>query len=288
MKNVVIFVQPNAFNEASINLNLNKVAFDLMKKAIPNNLNVVDSILSNNRLSINEIIPYIYSNTNEKFEAIYFLNKTNIAHNNDDISRLISIADEENDLQIITEKEGNLSLDFKSNETAILEKQKNKKSKQTFESKKEANKKGNYTGGKVPLGYNVSLEGNYEINDDEAKIVQEIFTLYSRGVRAINVARFLGDVYNMKYEKGYWKADRIFGYLSNPFYNGFPTINRTTKNEKGNTINLPRVEWEVAPMQYEDLKIIDDETFALVQERLWKNDEDKPFDYKLNWEEKIV
>jgi hypothetical protein len=288
MKNVVIFVNPNAFNEASLNQNQNNIVFQLMQSAIKNNFNMVETIVPANRLAINEILPYIYSKTHNKFEAIYFLSKANIAHNNDDVSRLIVTAHDDFNLQIITEKEGNLSEDFISNKNAILEKQKDKKGKQAFDSRKQGNSKGMFTGGKVPYGYTVALEGHYEINEDEARIIREMFDLYKRGMRAINIARSIGDLYDLKYKNGYWKADRIFGYLSNPLYNGYPTFNRTSKNDKGNTVNLPRSEWEIAPLPFENLKIVDDETFALVQERLWKNDKDKPLDYKLEWEEEKI
>jgi len=288
MLNVVIVVNKNSFNESSLNNNENNIVFQLMKSAIQNNYNVVASIIPNKKLAVNEIIPYIYANTQEKFDGLYFVNKSNIASTNDDVSRFVFLADNMN-IQIITEKEGNLSEEFNSNKKAILEKQAEKRASTSFETKIKINNQGFYTGGKTPFGYNVTLEGRFEINEDEAIIIKEIFELYKRGLRAVNISRYIGDIYKLKYkgDNSYWKSDRIFGYLSNPIYNGYPTTNRTTKNEKGNTVNLPRCEWKISPVAFEEYKIIDDETFKAVQERLWKEDKDRPLDYRLEWEEKI-
>lgn len=284
--NVIVFVNPNSFNEASLTNNEAKINLELIKSATASNYNVVDQVIPKKRLHAEEILSYIYSNTNEEFQAIYVIDKANLSAKNDDVIKLVYNANEEKNVQIITQKEGNITLDVIASQKFIIEKQKEKKSQQAYESRIKGTENGIYTGGKVPFGYLKNPFGQYEINIKEAQIIKEMFSMYALGVRAINIARVIGDKYDLKYKSrnSYWKADRIFGYLTNPMYNGFPTVNRTTKNEKGNTVNLPRSEWSIAPTQFDNLIIVDDDIFAQVQQRLWHNDEDKPIDFKLDWE----
>jgi DNA invertase Pin-like site-specific DNA recombinase len=246
---------------------------------------VVDTIISQTKLPVTDILPYLKEKTKKEFNAIYFENKTNINKNNDEIIRLIDGALEQG-ISIITKENGNLTLEYQATVKFTKEKNSKKKSEDAFQSRINAVEEGKFSGGQTPFGYLVNNNDDFYVDENLKEIIQEIFSLYARGLRAKNICKYLGDIYGMKYDsrESYWKADRIFTYLTNSIYVGRPMVNRTTKDENGVTTMNPRSEWVISKKKFDELQIIDDETFNKVQQRFWNEDKDRPLKYRLTWE----
>lgn len=247
---------------------------------------VVDTIVSTNKLPVKEILPYLKEKTKQEFSGIYFENKTNINKSNDEIVRLIDEALEFG-ISIITKDNGNLTLEYQATVKFTKDKNTKKKSEDAFQSRINSVEEGKFSGGQTPFGYLVNNNDEFYVDENLKEIIKEIFSLYARGLRAKNICKYLGDIYGMKYDsrESYWKADRIFSYLTNSIYVGRPMVNRTTKDENGVTTVNPRTEWVISKRKFDEMQIIDDETFNKVQQRFWNEDKDKPLKYRLTWED---
>ena len=93
-----------------------------------------------------------------------------------------------------------------------------------------ARRKGKWTGGAVPLGYDV-VDKHLVVNDLEAVVVREIFDLYLQHRSALSVMRILNEMgritkrhkaKNGKVRKARaWAKDSVLRVLRNPIYAGF-------------------------------------------------------------------
>lgn len=84
---------------------------------------------------------------------------------------------------------------------------------------RESRKKGFYTGGAIPYGYMV-MDKKYIIEDNEAKIVKEIFNKSLSGIKMVDIANDLNSRH-IPYKNGdKWDIDRIKRTLSNEKYIG--------------------------------------------------------------------
>ncbi|CAG7648177.1 recombinase family protein [Paenibacillus allorhizosphaerae] len=121
-------------------------------------------------------------------------------------------------------------------------------------------------GGREPYGYNIN-EGKLIINEQEAKIVKEVFDLYlhqSMGLR--NIAKLLNERgVPTKSGKTIFDQSLISKILKNAVYTGEIRLHRTQKVDINRNIvkTIPRNEQVVT--HDESLRIIDDETFSLAQ-----------------------
>lgn len=96
-----------------------------------------------------------------------------------------------------------------------------------------ARRKGKWTGGPVPLGYAV-IDKKLIINDVEAVLVREIFTLYQAHRSALAVARILNERHQVtKRHRAMngrlrvpraWTRDDILRILKNPVYAGYMLV----------------------------------------------------------------
>lgn len=92
--------------------------------------------------------------------------------------------------------------------------------------KKEGFNKGKYMGGKIKLGYKVSEDGYWQIDEESSKLVRLIFDMYISGEYSLTE---LGK--ELK-SRGYFKnlsvtnvKAEIYGLLKNPIYRGIRTSN---------------------------------------------------------------
>lgn len=136
-------------------------------------------------------------------------------------------------------------------------------SERTREKIQAARKKGRYTGGRAPLGYDVDREKHaLIINQDEAKIVRDLFRLYLELGSLINVVKeakvrgWMRKVYTTA------KGVKLGG---NPFDK--VTLYRTLTNPL--YLGLVQLNGDLYPGLHE--AIVDDETFDQVQRRLEEN-----------------
>ncbi|WP_136603808.1 recombinase family protein [Paenibacillus dokdonensis] len=121
-------------------------------------------------------------------------------------------------------------------------------------------------GGREPYGYNLK-EGKLVKNDDEEKIVREVYHLFlneSMGQR--NIAKEL-NARNVPTKSGktIWDQSLVSKMLKNSVYTGEIRLHRTQKTDINRNIikKIPKEEQVVT--HDESLRMIDDETFRLVQ-----------------------
>lgn len=56
---------------------------------------------------------------------------------------------------------------------------------------KESAYKCHYTGGSVPLGYRIKPDKSFEVDPDQAKVVQKVFSMYNQGIIKSKICEFL-------------------------------------------------------------------------------------------------
>lgn len=83
----------------------------------------------------------------------------------------------------------------------------------------EAVKQGKYPA-KVPYGYMRNLDGKLEIEPISAKVVQDIFELYSKGTSALKIAEIMAKENRYLTDNGKWQEQRITNIISNFIYKG--------------------------------------------------------------------
>lgn len=122
-------------------------------------------------------------------------------------------------------------------------------------------------GGREPFGYDLA-NGRLVRNEDELRVVKKIFRLYldeSMGVN--NIANVLNNDEDCKTKSGkaIWRGDLISKILKNVIYTGELRLHRTMKIDINQNLikKIPKENQIV--LHDENLRIIDDETFMLVQ-----------------------
>ena len=144
-------------------------------------------------------------------------------------------------------------------------------------------KQGVFLGGQPPFGCLVGNDKQLEIDENYKDVVIEIFSLYSRGLKLVNIGRYLWDIYEIGNTHNprkdgnktpYLKSDKIFAILTNSLYAGYPSYHRTKKviSKGGKTMYLPKEYWITSKVKIERLAIINEELFNKVQLRI-KDDE---------------
>lgn len=83
-----------------------------------------------------------------------------------------------------------------------------------------ARRKGKWTGGPVPLGYKV-VGGKLAVEDDEARIVRNIFGLYEAHRSIVRIIDELNAVGDATKKRRLWRKDGVLRVLKNPIYAGF-------------------------------------------------------------------
>ena len=139
--------------------------------------------------------------------------------------------------------------------------------------------------GRVPnlvFGYDKILDERYtlKINEEEAKIVKEIFESYVyKGIGTTKIAWNLNDRgIRTKKTKSKWVQTSIVRMLKNPIYTGRVTNKKSEVTDfiTGTRKELPEEEWIV--VERPEMRIISDELFNRAQELL----EQRSNEFKLN------
>ncbi|MEK4509483.1 recombinase family protein [Paenibacillus sp. FSL K6-2524] len=148
---------------------------------------------------------------------------------------------------------------------ALAEEESRAKSDSVQFGKKQGYEKGIW-GGREPYGYNIN-NGKLMVNEEEAEIVKEIFRLY------LHEGKGLGQIAKVLTEKRVptklrikaWDKSLISKVLKNGIYTGEIRLHRTQKTDinRGTIKKIPLEDQIVK--QDETLRLIDDETFRLVQ-----------------------
>lgn len=143
----------------------------------------------------------------------------------------------------------------------------------------------------APYGYRYvkkteSSSAHYEVIEKEAEVVRNVFRLYTDDGLSINqVARWLND-HRIPTRKGIspWERTTVWSMLRNPAHKGTACFGKTEQTERqritrplrskggvsarcSSNRERPREEW----LEIEVPAIIDEDTFALAQDRLERN-----------------
>ena len=142
---------------------------------------------------------------------------------------------------------------------------------------------GRHGGGFAPYGYQKSRteKGKYEIDQEAAEVVREVFKLRQQGMRYFEIAALLnkrgvkppgayrwekGLVKDGRYKDGTWKAHTIKSILQDQVYLGNMVRGKTHtalyRGEKRH--HVPKEEWIVTPRTH--TPIIEPELFGAVQQ----------------------
>lgn len=129
-----------------------------------------------------------------------------------------------------------------------------------------------HTGGIPPLGYDVGPDKTYVINEHEAKAVRMIFEMYAAGKGYTDIIRALNEAgFRTKMGRQFGK-NSIHEILRNEKYRGVYIYNRTASKEAGKrNHHKSKNEDEIIRIEGGMPRIIDDETWERVQERMEKN-----------------
>ena len=90
----------------------------------------------------------------------------------------------------------------------------------TLAGKKAKANRGGYAGATAPYGYRSDGQGNLIINEDEAKVVRDIFAMRESGSTLKQVANALNTSGTPTRRRGRWHASTIRYILDNPKYRG--------------------------------------------------------------------
>ncbi len=132
---------------------------------------------------------------------------------------------------------------------------------------REARIKGGKTHGKPPYGYSYNQDtGCFEINEDEAKVVRQIFDLYTQGIPIRRIAALLNSygIHTKTNSRFGWTATKITEMIGQTFYCG-----EAYYNKRYGVTNKKKVKskWLAMPIP----PIINRDTFELVQSRKQAN-----------------
>lgn len=129
-----------------------------------------------------------------------------------------------------------------------------------------------------PYGYRMVKTGNYtkrgverktyEIVPTEAKVVQEIFDLYTKnGCGGMRIAKYLNEKGYKTHKGAQWSYSTVNNMLRNPIYTGYLCFHKSTVPLGGGKRKRVsnREEWIYSKERISELQIISDEQFEKVQ-----------------------
>lgn len=140
-------------------------------------------------------------------------------------------------------------------------------------------RKGKFMGGRAPYGYELVLSGELskhgralhmlKIIPEQAEVVKHIYTLsVNKEYGSVKIARELNRDAYYRYlaPRDVWKEGTITSILTNPVYAGYVAYKRRERIN-GSCHRLDQEEWIRAETVNEDIKMIEEEMWNLVQEK---------------------
>ena len=129
-----------------------------------------------------------------------------------------------------------------------------------------------HTGGKPPLGYDVTPEKTYIINEQEAQIVRTIFEMYATGKGYSEIINKLNQEGHKTQTGRPFGKNSIHDILKNEKYRGVYIFNRTERKINGKRNHRKsKSEDEIIRIEGGMPRIISDEIWEAVQKRMEKN-----------------
>lgn len=127
-----------------------------------------------------------------------------------------------------------------------------------------AAKQGKTNGGIAPLGYNINSDGRYVINEDEAKIVKQIFKMRHQGMTYTEMAKKLNKKHCKTKVGRQFTKNSFYEILRNPKYKGVFTYNASAPvSEYGKRPNRHKYK------DKSEIIELDGQIEAIVSEELW-------------------
>jgi len=119
-----------------------------------------------------------------------------------------------------------------------------------------------FIGGTIPFGFSVEKK-KLILKKEEASVIKDIFHKYSRGTSTIEIKKWLDNNINIKPKRAdKWSQGTIQKMLKNELYNG----TQTWKWKK--TLPNKEIKYIGNPIIVKVPKIVDDETFKIVQKKI--------------------
>ncbi|MBR6790683.1 MAG: recombinase family protein [Oscillospiraceae bacterium] len=128
-----------------------------------------------------------------------------------------------------------------------------------------------HTGGKPPLGYDIDpVTKQMILNEEEAKAVRLIFAMYADGNGYSEILDALHRENMLTKNGNEFGKNSLYSILTNPKYQGTYVFNRSSAKSVSGTRNshLLKNSEEIIAIENGCPRIIDDETFNIVQKRL--------------------
>jgi len=133
-------------------------------------------------------------------------------------------------------------------------------------------------GGKrnAPYGYKFIKSGTYTkkgverqkliIDDDESKIIKEIFNLYEKmGYGIGRIAKYLNDKKIKPRRSKIWSSSSVGAIIENPLYMGYPAYRKKTTVNAQTSKKQPFDTWILPEKRQENLAIVSEETWYNVK-----------------------
>jgi site-specific DNA recombinase len=128
-------------------------------------------------------------------------------------------------------------------------------------------RRGGYTGGFVPYGYEI-IDDKYAINEEEAALVREMFELYAQGFGYIKIANTINDKGDRTRKGEPWTYSTLCKMIKNPTYKGTYTMQKYTTvkvNGKKKKVINPKEKWVIFENHHP----------AIISHELWDKVNDK-------------
>ncbi len=137
-----------------------------------------------------------------------------------------------------------------------------------------------HTGGMAPLGYDITPEKTYVINEAEAKIVRLIYEMYSNGVSYdVIINKLNSKGYSTKTARSFGKSS-IHDLLRNEKYKGIYIFNRTISKVNGKrNNNKSKPEDEIIRIEGGMPQIISNELWESVKNKMDMNKRSRAANY---------
>ncbi|WP_163528814.1 recombinase family protein [Halobacillus ihumii] len=124
----------------------------------------------------------------------------------------------------LSSPEGSLQSDFQT----VIDKQEYLNTKRRLiRGKRTSAKKGNWVGGKTPIGYNYDHKTKKLVRNENAPIIERIYNLYLSGNSSTDIERIFDLEGTLTPTGSKWNKARISVVLSNPVYKGTAIYGKT-------------------------------------------------------------
>lgn len=188
----------------------------------------VASSQDNNRPEYNKLKNMIQA---REYDAIVTVDQDRLTRTQGEFEELQAILQEYNVLLVTDKKIFDFNKDadaFEGDFYAFIAKMEYRQTKtRLIRGKRDSAKKGNWAGGRTPVGYDYDHKTKKLVPNDDAPIVKKIFNFYLSGMSSIDIERQLEIEGILTPTGSKWNKARISVVLANPAYKGTAVYGKT-------------------------------------------------------------